>query len=61
MIVYLKDCNGDLERAIKRLDRKLVKDGFWEEVRRRQYYEKPSDKRRRKKAESLYRINKGKK
>jgi small subunit ribosomal protein S21 len=39
--------NGNLERAMKVLKRKLVEDGMFRELQARQAYEKPSDKRKR--------------
>ncbi len=39
--------NGNLERAMKVLKRKLVDDGLFRELQARQAYEKPSDARKR--------------
>lgn len=39
--------NGNLERAMKVLKRKLVDDGLFRELQARQAYEKPSDERKR--------------
>jgi len=46
------------ERLIKRFIRKCKKSGFLDELRQRRYFEKKSDKRRRKKAEAEYRRQK---
>jgi small subunit ribosomal protein S21 len=39
---------GNFEKAIRQFKRKTVDQGIVIEVREREYYEKPSDKRRRK-------------
>ena len=36
-----------LERALKRFKTKMKKEGILDEVRRREFYEKPSQRRRR--------------
>jgi len=47
--VYLK--RGETtERLIRRFIRKVKNEGIMEEYRKRKYYEKPSDRRRREKA-----------
>ena len=43
--------NGNLEQAMRVLKKKVQKAGLVKELRQRQYYEKPSDKRIRKKKE----------
>ena len=43
--------NGNLEQAMRVLKKKVAKEGLVKEIRQRQYYEKPSDKRIRKKKE----------
>jgi len=45
----------DADRLIKRFVRKCKKYGFLDEVRRRRYFEKKSDKKRREKADAEYR------
>jgi len=45
--------NESLESALRRFNRKLQQDGILSEYRRREYYEKPSVKRKRKKATKL--------
>lgn len=39
---------NDLERALKKFKRQVMKDGILQEVRLRRAYEKPGEKRRRK-------------
>ncbi|RNC67464.1 MAG: 30S ribosomal protein S21 [Desulfuromonadales bacterium] len=43
---------NDIERAMKNLKRKLQMEGFFKEMKKRQYYEKPSVKKKRKQAEA---------
>ena len=43
--------NGNLEQAMRALKKKVAKEGLVKEIRQRQYYEKPSDKRIRKNKE----------
>jgi len=45
--------NGNLEQAMRVLKRKLLKDGLIKTLKMKQYYEKPSDKRVRKKKEMI--------
>ena len=42
---------GNLEKAMRVLKKKVQKAGLVKELRQRQYYEKPCDKRNRKKKE----------
>jgi small subunit ribosomal protein S21 len=45
--------NGnDVERALKILKRELQKDGLFKEIKTRSFYEKPSEKDRRKQREA---------
>tara|TARA_B100000029_G_C17156892_1_gene808125 strand:+ start:291 stop:500 length:210 start_codon:yes stop_codon:yes gene_type:complete len=44
---------GNLEQAMRVLKRKVQKEGIIKELRMRQYYEKPSEKLRRKKKENI--------
>jgi small subunit ribosomal protein S21 len=44
------DENGSFETALKRFNRKIQQDGILTEARRREHYEKPSVKRKRKEA-----------
>ena len=52
--------DNNVEKALRVLKKKLQKDGLFRELRLRQFYEKPSDKRMRKHKESLRRIAKDK-
>ena len=42
--------NDSIETALKRFNRKIQQDGILAEARRREHYEKPSVKRKRKEA-----------
>jgi len=46
------EVRGDIEIAIRQLKKKLMLDGIKKELKRREFYEKPSAKRRRKSAEA---------
>lgn len=52
------EVRGDIEQAIRVLKKKLQLDGIKKELKRREYYEKPSVKRRRKQAESRRKLRK---
>ena len=49
---------GNLEQAMRVLKRKIQKEGIIKELRMRQYYEKPSEKLRRKKKENIANVKK---
>ena len=50
--------NGNLEKAMRVLKKKILKEGLLKEIKQRQYYEKPSVKRKRKKDQAKKRWNK---
>ena len=47
--------NGNVERAMRTLKKKLQKEGLLRELKQRQFFEKPSAKKARKKAEGIKR------
>lgn len=49
----VKVINGDIDQAIKVLDKKVSKDGVLSELKRRRFAEKPSEERRRKRREAI--------
>ena len=51
---------NNIERAIRQLKKKLMKEGILRELRLRESYEKPTLKRQRKHKESLRRVAKDK-
>lgn len=50
--------NGDVNKAIRILKKKLERDDFLKDIAKTQYYEKPSEQRRRKKAQASKRWQK---
>lgn len=52
------EVRGDIEIAIRQLKKKLQLDGIKKELKRREFYEKPSAKRRRKQAEAKRKMRK---
>ena len=53
--------NNNVEKAMRQLKKKMLKEGIIKEIKRRQYYEKPSLKRQREHKENLKRCAKLKK
>ncbi len=49
--IYVR--NGNVDQAIRTLKKKLLKDNFQKELAKREYYEKPCEKRKRKKAQGI--------
>ena len=47
--------NGNVDRAMRTLKKKLQKEGLLKELKQRQYFEKPSAKKARKNAEGIKR------
>lgn len=54
--IYVRDNN--VEQALKALKKKMQREGTFREMKRRNYFEKPSEKRVRQKAEALRRARK---
>lgn len=50
--------DNNIEKAMKILKRKLIKEGLFKELKSRRYYEKPSERRKRKHKESLKKVRK---
>ena len=50
MIVIVR--NNQIEKAIKDLKKKLLKDGFFSEVKERRFYDKPSVAKKKKQAKA---------
>ena len=53
MSVTIQVRNGNVEQALRVLKKKLQKDGLLKELKAKQYFEKPSEKKRRKKKEGI--------
>jgi small subunit ribosomal protein S21 len=56
MLVMVR--GNDVDQALRVMKRKLQKEGVFREMKIRARYEKPSEKRKRQKAESLSRFRK---
>ena len=56
MQVTVRDNNVD--QALKALKKKMQREGLFREMRRRKFYEKPSEKRAREKGEAIRRARK---
>ena len=56
MQVFVRD--NDVEQALRILKRKMQREGVFREMRRRRFYEKPSDRATREKAEAVRRARK---
>ena len=54
----IKVNGNDVERALKILKRELQKDGLFREIKKRSFYEKPSEKEKRKQREAQKRKRK---
>ena len=50
--------DSNVEKAMKILKRKLIKEGLFKELKSRRYYEKPSERKKRKLKESLKKLRK---
>lgn len=52
------DSNESIEKALRRFNKAVQADGILTEARRREHYEKPSDRRKRKEAARQRKIQK---
>jgi|TARA_B100000315_G_scaffold116241_1_gene106617 small subunit ribosomal protein S21 len=48
----IKVYGNDIEKALRSLKRQLVKEGLFKEIKKRSYYEKPHEKKKRKQREA---------
>lgn len=48
----VKVFGDDIEKALKVLKRQLQREGLFKEIRKRSFYEKPSEKKKRKQSEA---------
>ena len=58
MTLEVKVRNNNVEKAIRQLKKKVMKDGLLKDLKQRQFYEKPSLKKQRLRKESIKRVNK---
>ena len=56
MLITVRDNN--IEQALKVLKKRMQREGIFREMKRRSYYEKPSEKRVRERAEAVRRYRK---
>lgn len=56
--VRIEVAGNQIEPALKALKKQMVKDGIFQEMKRRAFYEKPSVKRKRKRAQARKRQRK---
>ena len=61
MSIEIEVRRGNLEQAMRVLKRKVQKEGIVKELKMRQYFEKPSEKKRRKKKENIANVRKRRK
>jgi len=52
-MVFVEVRNGNLEKALRVLKKKVQKSGLVKELRAREYYQKPSEIKREKKKEGI--------
>ncbi len=50
--------NNNMDQALRALKRKMQREGIFREIKMRNHYEKPAEKRTREKAEAVKRIRK---
>ena len=53
--------NGNVEKALRVMKKKMKKEGVFQELKDRQYYQKPSEKKRLAKKQRLVNIKKAQK
>lgn len=50
--------NGDVERALRKLKKKVQNEGIFQELKKRECYVKPSEQKRRERAQAISRMRK---
>lgn len=58
MTIEVRVFNNNVEKAIRVLKKKMLKDGIIKELKQRRYYEKPSEMKLRKQKENIRRWRK---
>ena len=61
MAYFIEVRNNNVEKALRVLKKKLMKDGVMKELKDRAHYQKPSFKKREKKKENIRRYKKDQK
>jgi len=54
----IKVHNNNVDRALRTLKRQMQKEGFYKEMKKRSFYEKPSEEKKRKQKEAVKKIRK---
>ena len=57
-IIQITVRDNNVEQALRALKKKMQREGTFREMKRRKYYEKPSERRARQKAEAVRRARK---
>ena len=58
MTIEVQVRNNNVEKALRVLKRKIKKNGLMQELKERQYYQKPSEKKRLAKKRGIARVKK---
>lgn len=58
MAIEIRVFNNNVEKAIRVLKKKMLKDGIIKELKQRRYYEKPSERKLREQKENIRRWRK---
>ena len=58
MTIEVRVFNNNVEKAIRVLKKKMLKDGIIKELKQRRYYEKPSERKLRENKENIRRWRK---
>jgi len=61
LTIEVKVFNNNVEKAIRVLKKKMLKEGLIKELKERRYYEKPSEKRLKENKENIRRWRKAQK
>ena len=56
--MYVQVRNNNVEKALRVLKKKIKKSGLLQEIKERQYYQKPSEKKRLAKKRGIARVKK---
>jgi len=56
ILVQVQVVDNNVDKAIKLLKRKLIKEGFFRQLKEKRWHEKPSDARRRKQRQARRRL-----
>lgn len=56
--IVVKVQNGDLERALRKLKKKMQNEGVLQDLKKKEFYVKPSELRRRARGQALARMRK---